>query len=82
VIKGKKTVSGRPGESMEPADFGKIKDDLEATHQMQVRDVDIVSAALYPKVPYCLGLFAHSLFCIVEKQYSQNNPSLLLQESS
>lgn len=50
VMKGKPIISGRPGATLPPVNFGDIKEKLEEQHQIQVRDVDVVSAALYPKV--------------------------------
>ena len=51
MLKGAKPYyEGRPGESMEPLDFGAIKDHLETTHNVQAKDELVMSAALYPKV--------------------------------
>ncbi|KAJ8308360.1 hypothetical protein KUTeg_013234 [Tegillarca granosa] len=50
ILKGKSKISGRPGESLQPFDFEKIKETLVEKHGSIVRDVDIMSAALYPKV--------------------------------
>ncbi|CAG8509825.1 4668_t:CDS:10 [Acaulospora morrowiae] len=40
----------RPGASMEPLDLTKLKADLVAKYGRSIRTVDVVSAALYPKV--------------------------------
>ncbi|XP_070180622.1 pyruvate carboxylase, mitochondrial-like isoform X2 [Littorina saxatilis] len=50
VLKGVKPIDGRPGASLEPLDFGALKEELEKNHNIQIRDLDVVSAALYPKV--------------------------------
>ncbi|XP_074640161.1 pyruvate carboxylase, mitochondrial-like isoform X2 [Tubulanus polymorphus] len=50
ILKGAPTVSGRPGESMPPLDLEKRKSDLIETHGRYIRDVDVISSALYPKV--------------------------------
>lgn len=50
VLKGAPTLSGRPGASLEPVDFGALKDELCEKHKIQVSEEDIISAALYPKV--------------------------------
>ncbi|KAI8050896.1 pyruvate carboxylase [Syncephalis plumigaleata] len=51
IIKGLPPIDGRPGASMEPFDFEGLRSKLEKTHNgRQVRDVDLISAALYPKV--------------------------------
>lgn len=53
VLKGAESLIGRPGASLEPLDFGALKDELEETHGITAKEVDIMSAALYPKV--CRG---------------------------
>lgn len=50
VLKGRPTIEGRPGASLPPLDFAKLKSDLVDKHGPTIRDVDVVSAALYPKV--------------------------------
>ena len=42
-------MEGRPGESMEPLDFGKLKAELEAGGHQNISDYDVMSAAMYPK---------------------------------
>lgn len=41
-------VDGRPGESMAPMDFGKLKNDLSKSFD-RITDYDVMSAAMYPK---------------------------------
>lgn len=49
--KGLQKVEGRPGASMPPLDLEGLKGDLlEEYGEKSVRDVDVISAALYPKV--------------------------------
>ena len=52
VLKGKKTVEGRPGESLPAFDFEALRQQLrEKYHDHQsFTDHDLLSAALYPKV--------------------------------
>ncbi|KAL8608300.1 hypothetical protein ACOMHN_042167 [Nucella lapillus] len=50
VLKGAESFKGRPGESMEPLDFSVVEHNLEEMHSIKVKEVDIMSAALYPKV--------------------------------
>lgn len=42
-------VNGRPGASMAPLDFNKLKTDISERHS-DVSDKDVMSAALYPQV--------------------------------
>jgi len=50
VIRDKQRIEGRPGESMAPLDFRKIKADLRAKFGKHITDVDVTSYAMYPKV--------------------------------
>lgn len=50
VLKGMKKVEGRPGATMAPLDLDKLKSDLIEAHGNQIRDVDVMSAAMYPSV--------------------------------
>lgn len=42
-------IEGRPGESLQPLDFKKLKAELQERHP-QVTDKDVMSSALYPQV--------------------------------
>eukprot|EP00126_Sphaerothecum_destruens_P000010 Sdes_comp10015_c0_seq1m1598 len=79
VLKGKKRIEGRPGESLPPLDFQEIQKDLESRYgSSSIRDVDIMSYIMYPKVfemymdtrsQYSSGLTAlpsHVFFCGLE----------------
>lgn len=50
ILKGMKRVEGRPGASMPPLDLDKLKAELIETHGNTIRDVDVMSAAMYPSV--------------------------------
>jgi len=44
-------IEGRPGASLAPVDFDSLKADLVEKHSdITIRDTDVMSAALYPKV--------------------------------
>lgn len=43
-------MEGRPGESLPPLDFDKLTTELREDYGKTVRDVDVISASLYPKV--------------------------------
>ncbi|XP_068682067.1 pyruvate carboxylase, mitochondrial-like [Montipora capricornis] len=51
ILKGRPTIEGRPGESLEPLDFDALKSKLQEDFgQNAIQDQDVLSAALYPKV--------------------------------
>ncbi|KAI0218478.1 pyruvate carboxylase, partial [Massospora cicadina] len=50
IIRGLPRIEGRPGAAMPPLDLEKLKAELIAKHGEPIRDVDVISAALYPKV--------------------------------
>lgn len=50
IMRGKPVITGRPGESMPPADFEKVRAKLEQKTQRSVSDRDVVTNVLYPKV--------------------------------
>lgn len=51
ILKGRPTIEGRPGESLEPLDFDALKSKLQEDFgQNTIQDQDVLSAALYPKV--------------------------------
>jgi pyruvate carboxylase len=50
ILKGMPKVEGRPGASMPSLDLDKLKSDLIDVHGNQVRDTDVMSAAMYPSV--------------------------------
>ncbi|XP_071961975.1 pyruvate carboxylase, mitochondrial-like [Antedon mediterranea] len=50
VIKDMPRIDGRPGETMQPENLGSLKEKLIEKHGSRVREEDVISAALYPKV--------------------------------
>ncbi|MCR2043056.1 pyruvate carboxylase [Anaerosalibacter massiliensis] len=50
VLKGEKPITCRPGELLEPEDFGKIEKHLREDCEIEPTNKDILSYALYPKV--------------------------------
>ena len=50
VLKGQQPITGRPGETLEPEDFGKIKDHLKEKFEIEPTMKDAIAYALYPKV--------------------------------
>jgi len=50
VIRGAERIEGRPGATMPPLDFDALRKRLEENYGETIRDVDVVSASLYPKV--------------------------------
>ncbi|XP_013779858.1 pyruvate carboxylase, mitochondrial-like [Limulus polyphemus] len=50
ILKGLTPLKGRPGESLASLDFDKLKADLLEKHNIRIRNTDVMSAAMYPKV--------------------------------
>lgn len=50
ILKGKKPVTDRPGELLEPVDFKEIRDTLFHSLNRAVTSFDVIAYALYPKV--------------------------------
>lgn len=50
IIRNKPKIDGRPGATLEPLDFKKIKQELRAKFGKHITDVDVTSYAMYPKV--------------------------------
>lgn len=50
VIRNKPRIDGRPGASLEPLDFKKIKAELRAKYGKHITDADVTSYVMYPKV--------------------------------
>ncbi|KAG2220993.1 hypothetical protein INT45_004612 [Circinella minor] len=50
IIKELPRIDGRPGASMPPMDLAKLKEELTEKYGGSIRDYDVLSAALYPKV--------------------------------
>lgn len=50
ILKGLPPISGRPGQRLAPLNFIQLKDELIEKHGLPISDVDVMSAAIYPKV--------------------------------
>src|SRR5690606_22553140 len=50
ALKGRQPITCRPGELMEPVDFGKVKGELEEEYGVSLSHRDAISAVLYPQV--------------------------------
>ncbi|KAJ1627308.1 carboxylase domain-containing protein [Pavlovales sp. CCMP2436] len=66
VLKGKVPITGRPGASMPPCDFEKVREELAAKHgttAAKVPDTDLMSSIMYPKVRGRGGEWGVLAFC-------------------
>lgn len=52
IIRNKSRIDGRPGATMEPLDFKKIKADLRSKFGKHITDADVTSHVMYPKVGF------------------------------
>ncbi|KAI8088720.1 pyruvate carboxylase [Halteromyces radiatus] len=50
IIRDLPRIDGRPGASLPPLDLAKLKEELTEKYGKNIRDYDVISAALYPKV--------------------------------
>jgi len=50
VLRGRSVIAERPGASLPPFRFDALRQQLEHRFGSRIRDVDVISAALYPKV--------------------------------
>lgn len=50
ILKGRKPITTRPGELLEPVDFKELRDTLFHQLGRQVTSFDLITSALYPKV--------------------------------
>ncbi|KAI0791631.1 pyruvate carboxylase [Irpex lacteus] len=50
IIRNKPRIDGRPGASLQPLDFKKIKAELRAKYGKHITDADVTSYVMYPKV--------------------------------
>lgn len=57
IIRNKPRIDGRPGATMQPLDFKKIKAELRSKFGKHITDADVTSYVMYPKV----WLFYHPL---------------------
>lgn len=49
ILRGKPKIEGRPGATLLPMDFEKKKQELEEKHGRKLRDVDLMSSAMFPR---------------------------------
>ncbi|RIA98644.1 pyruvate carboxylase [Glomus cerebriforme] len=50
IIRDLPRIEGRPGATLKPLDLSKLKSELVSKYGRSIRDVDVTSAAIYPKV--------------------------------
>ncbi|KAI7893577.1 pyruvate carboxylase [Mucor mucedo] len=50
IIRDLPPINGRPGATLEPLDLAGLKTELTAKYGSNIRDYDVISAALYPRV--------------------------------
>lgn len=50
IIRNKPRIDGRPGATLAPLDFKKIKADLRSNFGKHITDADVISSVMYPKV--------------------------------
>jgi len=50
IIRNKPRIDGRPGATMAPLDFKKIKAELRSKFGKHITDADVTSYVMYPKV--------------------------------
>ncbi|KAI7900914.1 pyruvate carboxylase [Cokeromyces recurvatus] len=50
IIRDLPRIDGRPGATLPPLDMAKLKQELTEKYGSSIRDYDVISAALYPKV--------------------------------
>ncbi|KAL7328553.1 pyruvate carboxylase, variant 2 [Mucor circinelloides] len=50
IIREQTRIDGRPGATLPPLDMAKLKQELVEKYGSNIRDYDVISAALYPKV--------------------------------
>jgi len=50
VLKGKPKIEGRPGASLAPIDWEKLREELKMKYERNITDQELVSSVMYPKV--------------------------------
>jgi pyruvate carboxylase len=61
VIRNKPRIDGRPGTTLQPFDFKKIKAELRSKFGKHITDTDVTSYVMYPKVRVSTLSYASSL---------------------
>ncbi len=71
VVRDKPIVEGRPGASMPPMDLQALETQLRDEHGPRIREVDVLSASLYPKVfdEYMRFRIDHSDISVLPTRY-------------
>lgn len=54
IIRNKPRIDGRPGATMAPLDFKKIKAELRSKFGKHITDTDVSSYVMYPKVDFII----------------------------
>jgi pyruvate carboxylase len=71
IVRSLPKIAGRPGASMAPFDFAKLRTDLDGKYGGGIRDVDLSSAALYPAVLTLWFVFVtHSIIKVFQEYQS------------
>lgn len=71
VIRNKPRIDGRPGATMQPLEFKKIKAELRAKFGKHITDSDVTSYVMYPKVCFFSDASDNQFnyFCQVFEEY-------------
>jgi pyruvate carboxylase len=77
VIRNKPRIDGRPGATMTPLDFKKIKAELRSKFGKHITDADVTSYVMYPKVRYSLETTMKLMGAVLPSRSSRNTKALL-----
>jgi pyruvate carboxylase len=77
IIRNKPRINGRPGATMDPLDFKKIKAELRSKFGKHITDADVTSYVMYPKVCHHLSRSINSqLNCAALRSLKNTKVSL------
>ncbi|KAK7056179.1 pyruvate carboxylase [Paramarasmius palmivorus] len=78
IIRNKPRIDGRPGATMEPLDFKKIKAELRSKFGKHITDADVTSYVMYPKVfeEYQAFLEKYGDLSVVPTRYFLGRPDV------
>ncbi|CAG8443231.1 9377_t:CDS:10, partial [Scutellospora calospora] len=78
IIRDLPRIDGRPGATMPPLDLDELKKTLIAKYGRSIRDVDVTSAAIYPKVfaEYCEQLEKYGDLSVIPTRYFLGKPEI------
>ncbi|CAG8524585.1 7444_t:CDS:10 [Funneliformis caledonium] len=78
IIRDLPRIDGRPGATMKPLDLLELKKELVAKYGGSIRDVDVVSAAIYPKVfaEYRENLEKYGDVSVIPTRYFLSRPEI------